>query len=316
MTKVVIIPLGLVVDTNMQRTITEFNKLGVSKASILWHWLPLPNWLEKLTGRSASLDVYIDSYKNGNITTEQFRKQMRLIFPQLGTSDEAFDKAWNAMCVVTDVTRQAFEDADKLVASGITVYFLSSTNPLHTDHIRQTYGKVLPGNHYYSYEKRRLGNALQGELLKEIKEKNPDIKDTDIILYFKSPGPQPYPNLGAFSWIYAPFKMLAWHRANQFVNKMIQDNVRNPQLTLVPIPKGEGNDTILASVKSAGWYLDKSESTNSNLNVNLLETGNTFTPGQDLHQRQTSNTNPSDTNTSLEVSKTNENDDKRKAKIE
>ncbi len=228
MPKIVVLPLGLYVNTQQQRSVDAFAKLGISKLSLLWNWLPLPSFLRRF--QKVNLTETFDKYRRGELTTKQFRTTANYFASPLKPKD--FDNAWNAQCVVTDYSRAAFEDIEKLQAQGAIVYVFSGTNPLNVNHIEKQYGKKIPGTHFFSYQHGVLGQQLIQALCEDIKTKHPESKPQDIAWFYSHPGPGPLPGWGFMRWILAPFKMWFYQKAHHEVATLQHLGQGNKRFTL------------------------------------------------------------------------------------
>lgn len=256
MKKTVIIPLSLYMDNQQQRSIDAFAKLGISKLAILWHWIPLPSFLERFRG--PRLPALFDRYRSGKLTTIQFRNAIREKFPNTSISDAAFDKAWNAMCQVTNKTKQALDEVKILSQKGIKVYLLSGTNPLHIEHIKHKYGKELPGHHFFSYQDKKLGHDLFTSLLRKIRTENPRILRNDIAFFYTPPGPAPYSYLGIFAWLLAPFKKWFHSQAQKYVAKLQSESTTSKGFKLIPYLFNKTKPNIVKKIAKLGW-IDRSK---------------------------------------------------------
>lgn len=229
MPKIVVLPLGLYVNTQQQRSVDAFAKLGISKLSLLWNWLPLPSFLRRF--QKVNLTQTFDKYRRGDMTTKQFRTTADHFISNL--KPQAFDAAWNAQSVVTDYTRAAFADIEKLEAQGVIVYVFSGTNPLNVSAIEKQYGKKMPGIHFFSYKHNVLGDELTKALCKEIKAKHPEAKPSDIAWFYSHPGAGPFPGVWNFMrWILAPFKMWFYQKAQNEVAALQNLSQQNKMFTL------------------------------------------------------------------------------------
>lgn len=189
MPHIVILPLSLYVDTKLQRSIDAFAKMGVRKVSMLWNWF--------------QLNPIFNHYRKGTFDTVGFRKRIGHLYPQVIQDSKAFDSAWNAMCQVTEVTQAAFDEIRQFDEEEVKVYFFSSTNPLHIEHINKAGG--IPGNHFWSYEHHQLGMGLIKKLLSDIRKENHNLNAKQISFFYQQPGPKPYEKWGFLGWVIAPF---------------------------------------------------------------------------------------------------------------
>ncbi len=226
MIKVAIFPLGLFVKPQPQRSINAFAKLGISKLALLWNWLPLPTYLRRF--QKTYLPDVFDSYREGKITTEQFRKTAEFFVSNL--SPQAFDAAWNAQCLLSDYAKKAFDEAELLIEQGVEVYFFSGTNPLHVASIEKQHGKPIPGIHYFSYEHKKLNNDLTKDLLAHIQQKHKGILPQEVAFLYSKPI-EPYPTLGFWGWLWAPFQRWFYQRAVRDVDNL--QHLTKDKVTLV-----------------------------------------------------------------------------------
>ncbi|MBI2791530.1 MAG: hypothetical protein HYX61_06195 [Gammaproteobacteria bacterium] len=210
MSKVIVLQLDSLVDVKIQRSIDAYVAAGISKFSILWHSLPLPKWLQ-----GGNLLRSIDRFGIGDITPGEFRKEIAAILSSVSIPSAQLDKAWNAQCVVTAKTKEAFTNIESLEKAGYTVYVISGTNPLHKLHIEEQYGKKIPGIHVFSYEKGRLGKDLfENFVLNTLRIEHADLEAEDIIWLAKQPE-DPHPGFGTLGWLLSPIQKLFFHKSEQ-----------------------------------------------------------------------------------------------------
>lgn len=210
MSKVIVLQLSSLVDVKFQRSIDAFVSAGISPFSILWHSLPLPKWLQ-----GGNLLRSIDRFRIGDITAGEFRKEVGAIFPSVAIPSAQFDRAWNAQCMVTTKTQEAFNQIEHLENAGYTVYVISGTNILHKSHIEEKCGKKIPGIHVFSYEKGLLGkDLLEDFVLNTLRIEHADLEADDIIWLAKQ-AEDPHPMLGALGWLFSPIQKLLFHKSEQ-----------------------------------------------------------------------------------------------------
>lgn len=254
MNKIIILPLSLYVDNYQQRTQAAFRKLGIGKLELIWHFMPLPTFLEKFRG--PSLPFIFDQYRRGEFNTIIFRQKIREKFPHAIFSNKEFDAAWNAMQEVTDVTKQAFTEAQTLVKRGFKVYIIAGSNPLHIQDIKnKSEQKQLPGINYFSYQQKKLGRDLFTSLLKDIRTKYKDISANDIA-YFYTPATNPFPRLGKLAWLnpFAIIKNFEYFQAQQYVANLKREAASINGFKLICCqPKVDKKANILSKISKLGW---------------------------------------------------------------
>lgn len=249
--KVIILPLSLYMKNEQQRTVAAFEKLGISKLLMRWHFIPLPKWLERFRG--PSLPTLFDQYRRGELSTVLFRNKIREKFPKANFSNHEFDAAWNAMQAVSPSTKDALKEANELQALGYTVYLLAGTNPLHIQDIKQKSGlKTLPGIPYYSHQKKRLGRDLFSQLLKDIRARHAGIRNDEIAFFYKEPKDPK-------AWFYDLIKKYEYKQASAYVSKLKEEAASVNGFSLVQCLENSDNKAhVKTSLKQLGWVVDKS----------------------------------------------------------
>jgi hypothetical protein len=254
MNKIIILPLSLYVNNYQQRTQAAFRNLGIGKWELIWQFMPLPSFLEKFRG--PSLPAIFDQYRRGEFSTIIFRQKIREKFPHAIFSNREFDAAWNAMQEVTDVTKQAFTEAQTLVKRGFKVYIIAGSNPLHIQDIKnKSEQKQLPGINYFSFQKKKLGRDLFTSLLKDIRTKYKDISANDIA-YFYTPATNPFPRLGKLAWLnpFAIIKNFEYFQAQQYVANLKKEAASTNGFKLICCqPKVDKKANILSKISKLGW---------------------------------------------------------------
>jgi hypothetical protein len=254
MPKIIILPLSLYVDNYQQRTQAAFRALGVGRWELIWQFMPLPSFLERLRG--PSLPALFEQYRRGEFSTAIFRQKIREKFSSLTITNKEFDNAWNAMQEMTDVTQQALQEAQTLIDQGFKVYWIAGTNPLHFKDIqKKSHQESLPGSQYLSYEKKKLGKDLFSALLKDIRKKYKDISSNDIA-YFYTPPKDPYPRLGKLAWLnpFALIRNYEYYQAHRYVAQLKQEASSSNGFTLIPCqPKTDKKANILKKIQDLNW---------------------------------------------------------------
>ncbi|MCS5710618.1 hypothetical protein [Candidatus Berkiella aquae] len=255
MKKVVILPLSLFIDNQQERAKEAFIRLGINRFSLLWHFFPLPSFLERFRG--PSLSHLFDQYRSGRLNTRAFRDAIRGKFPNVSISDADFDTAWNSMQIVTDVTKNALKEARALEKQGFEINLILGSNPLHLADIKRKTGmRTLPGKGYWSFVKNKLGRNLFTSLLDEIKSKNPGIQKENIA-YFYSVPQDPYPRLGILAWLYDPIRKYEYFQAKRYVAQL-QEAARTNGFSLVEFKREDyQNVNIKKSIERLGWLKNK-----------------------------------------------------------
>ncbi|MBN9289365.1 MAG: hypothetical protein BGO43_12215 [Gammaproteobacteria bacterium 39-13] len=242
MSKVIVVPLSVYIKNNEQNSIEAFAKLGVSKLSMLWHWLPLPSFLRRF--QQVNLPRLMDQYRRGEVDSLAFAKAMQPVYPSLRISMLKFEKAWNAHTEVTSFSKKAFDEIASLQKQGHKVYLFSGTNPMDIRCIQKAYGKPIPGSHFFSYKEKKLGKELVDGLLDKIYKENPKIKPQDIAWFYAPAGVGPYPQWGWLAWFLAPFKKWFHSGAQKYVAGLQKQSQAKRGFTLVASPR-EGEPGII-----------------------------------------------------------------------
>ncbi len=256
MNKVIILPVSLYMQNEQQKTVAAFEKLGISKLAISWHFMTLPKFLEKFRG--PSLPTLFEQYRRGELNTVQFRHKIREKFPKARFTNIEFDAAWNAMQSVTARTIDAFKEANELKAQGYTVYILAGTNPLHIQDIKRK-AKLdrLPGIPYFSHQKHRLGKDLFSDLLTHIRTKHKGIHSDEIAFFYKEP-------TDPRAWFFDLIKKYEYHQATQYVSKLKKEAMSPNGFTLVrSLETNDQKANVKTSLKQLGWVVDNSKSSAS-----------------------------------------------------
>lgn len=268
MTKVLILPVSLVLKNDQSRTVQAFKDLGVGSVALAWHYIPF-GFLDFLRG--PSIPSLIEKYRKGELTTAQFRGCIREKFPNINLPDPAFDQAWNAMQVVTDLTRNACEDAQKLMDEGVQVYWIAGTNELHADALQQKLGHLLPGEKYFSHEKHKLGAPLFQDLLAEIREKHSDVTNDDIAYLYTPPMPDPHPNLGWLSWLINPIKKYQHTQAKNYCDSLQCQAETDNGFTLVKFkPKADAVEAKIYKKIHSRFFVDDEQDRDTNSGVESI----------------------------------------------
>lgn len=234
--KTFILPLSSYVKTDQNKTMDEFVKLGVPKWEMLLHWFAFPTFLEPYVQkvRGPSLTFLFDEFNKGNLSADQFRTELRNKFSVLANkTDLQIDAAWNAMCIVTDFTKDAFKEVERLHdGKNINIVFTSNTNRLHHNTIVDQYEQKIPGDAVaFSYNAgfNKTGPQFINDYINLIK----DIPDQDIFFVYTPPPALPYPKLGMLNWLAAPFATWAATNGQNYVSKL-QNMASAGNFTLVP----------------------------------------------------------------------------------
>lgn len=201
MSKVLIVPLGLLTQPKWQDSVNAFKALGVGKLSLLWNW--------------PRVNRAIKQYKIGATNNELFLQNLQTIFPQLNNIEERnFWHAWNQSCGFTEKTQEDLDALCEMKRRDVQIYIISRSNPAHIAFIKKQYGKALPGDLFLSYEQGTIDASLTDALMQEINKKHPDVQPENIVHLRSEPGEKPYPNLwsklGWLRWLLAPFQMLQY----------------------------------------------------------------------------------------------------------
>jgi glucose-1-phosphatase len=107
---------GVIVNIDYQLTIHEFEKLGFEN-------------FDEIFGQLHQSHVF-DKYDKGLISPSEFRQELRNA-SHLDISDDAFDKAWNAM--ILDLPEKRIQLLRNL-RKDYTTFLLSNTNEIHLDY--------------------------------------------------------------------------------------------------------------------------------------------------------------------------------------
>lgn len=103
---------GVIINLETNRTVQAFAQLAGQ----------LPDALRPLMA-----EPFFNEYEKGNLTDEQFRAHVRSAL-SLSCSDEAIDRAWNAMLL--DIPTAKIRLLQQLAGSH-RLFLLSNTNPIH-----------------------------------------------------------------------------------------------------------------------------------------------------------------------------------------
>lgn len=253
--KIVIFPLSLYLDNQQAKSKAEFIRLGVNRFSLSWHFMPLPSFLNRFRG--LSLPTIFDQYRRGELTTNNFRNQIRAKFPGINISDSDFDKAWNAMQVVTDKTHDALKEAKDLNNKGVNVYTIVGTNSLHFADLKKK-AKILalPGTSHLSFQKKQLGRDLFASLLAKIRTDHSGIRKEDIIYFYSQPR-DPYPRLGKLAWLWDPVKKYEYYAAKNYVASLQREAAGPNGFTLVECQATQTKANIKSTLENRGWLAKK-----------------------------------------------------------
>lgn len=294
MKKILILPLSLYVETNMQKSIDAFAALCSTQFKTRWNWLNKSvNTITfyifkfKMLRHWFTLDKIFNQYRRGDTQdTKTFKDTLAQIIPQLNAiSEEQFIDAWNAMTNVTEHTRSVFKEVEVALEQDkeLDIIFLSSTNPLHINKIVKQYNddpNLMPGRFYLSYEKQASGNTLQNLLINEILRDNSEIQKEQIVLLY-TPAQNPYPQLGRLSglaWFFAPFKKRAEYQAKNYVAGL-QKAAKEGGFVLQECHPKEKDD-ITKILQNTVWVKSEKEPEVT------LEKNNTITPSLDSKKKE------------------------------
>lgn len=222
--KTFILPLSSYLKIDQNIAMAEFAKLGVPKWEMLLHWFSFPSFLEQFVekARGPSLTFLFEELNKSNLTPDQFRTALRNKFSVLvNKTDLQIDAAWNAMCVVTDFTKAAFEEVKNLHdGKNINIAFMSNTNKLHHDAIVAQYGQEIPGDApalSYNSGLHRTGPQFINDYIDSIKDMIPD---QEVFVVYTPPPALPYPKLGMLNWLAAPLATWAATNGQNYVSKL------------------------------------------------------------------------------------------------
>ena len=195
--KAIIINLGNCVRTDSLKTVRAFKALGLSYWRMLWYW--------------RALFQVIDSYKKGNLTDDSFREKVLAYFPRSLLTKEQFEKAWNAMCEVTPESTSIFTELDRLSKEGVAVRIISDTNSLQVKEIRSLILRSIPGEHWFSFEKKQMNLDLLKACIQDLKD-NAHCKSSDIQMILRRPTFGVSSGWGWLNWLRAPIKTLLYRQ--------------------------------------------------------------------------------------------------------
>jgi hypothetical protein len=260
MTKVAILPLSLYLNNNQSRTEQAFVKLGVSRASLLWQFIPLPSFMERF--RQPAIPKLITQYRKGELTTAAFHQAIQAKFPRVRLTQRAFKSAWNAMQQVSELTLDAINEAQTLNQQGIEIYWTAGTNPLHMNALRQQHG-VLPGHTYFSYEHQKLETELLEKMINDIRQKHPRIQAKDIVMFYTAPQ-NPHPRMGALAWLFDPIKKFQYQQAQSYISRL-QRKATELGFTLMPNPSTKQKSGLINKFQDMKWIKKAKTSTNTAL---------------------------------------------------
>lgn len=118
----IIIPLGTLVKIDMKESVKAFQalvdqqKLGVNVSTLL-----------------GTLGPIFKKFNTGGLSEAEFKIQVLKFLP-LQVSDDQFNNAWNAMCIIDDETIKLIELLRSHQANNIHIY--NGTNPIHSNHLK------------------------------------------------------------------------------------------------------------------------------------------------------------------------------------
>lgn len=201
MSRVLIVPLGLVFAPNWQASINAFATLGVWKMSVLLNW-PKANGI-------------INQYRAGGIDSAQFRQQISTLFPQINQhSKKKFWQAWNQCCGFDEKSLAVLTELQELETAGAQIYLMGRTNRAHVNFIQKKVNGNLPGTLFLSYQQKTIGPELTQKLMTHIQKEHPELEAKEILHLCVVPKTKPFPNLwlgfGWLRWVFAPFAMLSY----------------------------------------------------------------------------------------------------------
>ncbi len=118
---------GVIIDVDPERTIEAFKQLGASNIERFYN--------------DTDQSTLFDELETGAISPERFREVLREELQLRDASDEALDRAWQAMLI--DIPRPRFDLLEEL-RSDYRLYVLSNTNTIHiagfADIVERVYG--------------------------------------------------------------------------------------------------------------------------------------------------------------------------------
>lgn len=222
---IVLIPISLIVASDPSKTKEAFTQLGVTTWQFFWHW--------------RAWNALVGQYRRGIIDHDQFRANLKKIFPVLNeSSDSQIDAAWNAMCVYTDQSTAALHAIQKLVDQGLEVQIYGSSNQKHVEFITQKFCDVsnpaisLPGTCVWSHEVKQniIGNDFVAYLVNKIKSQKASISIK--LLYSQPTNPAP----GWQGWLQNPFGKYMFKQAEKHIKKL-HESAQNLGFELVKSKK-------------------------------------------------------------------------------
>lgn len=218
MKNIIILPLSVYLENNINRSINAFVDMGISRFWILLYWF--------------KLNSIFNQYRKGVLSTEEFRVEIGKLFPKAVSNQEKFDAAWNESCRINENTVSLFDQIETL-KDDYRIFLLSSTNPLHIKNIEKL-TQTIPGEHFWSYDHQKLGADLLKALIQSIqKEYKGDEKQPTISLFYQPPGDKPYANWGGLGWIFAPFQRWAHLQKENYCHSLLKVIKDEPSIQLV-----------------------------------------------------------------------------------
>ncbi len=116
---------GVIMDIDLMRTMNAFRELGVSALTV--------------EETQAGSGTFFDAHERGNISTEEFFKNVRALIPNGdAVTEEKLHEAWNALLGV--FLPERIELLEKL-SKDYRIFLLSNTNRVHREYFCETFRK-------------------------------------------------------------------------------------------------------------------------------------------------------------------------------
>lgn len=134
---------GVLLNLNYQKTIREFEKLGIANAASIYS--------------QATQTPLFDLLETGKISPMQFRAEVKAFF-NLSCTNEQLDQAWNAMLM--DLPKSRVELL-RQVSTQTRMFLFSNTNQIHIDWFKNYLEESNQTNFLSLFEKAYLSHEVQ-----------------------------------------------------------------------------------------------------------------------------------------------------------
>ncbi len=148
---------GVILDIDYTLTAKAFEKMGV------------PDFEKLFT--QANQSVFIEEFERGNLSPEEFRKQVCKLTSKSFEENE-IDKAWNALILEPKISRIA---SLRALSACCDLYLLSNNNAIHYNQCIATINTMLNFEEFSSLFKKSYYSHL-------IKQRKPDAASFEYVL--------------------------------------------------------------------------------------------------------------------------------------